>query len=215
MNMHVLNIRTFFLLMLSSACVSCMEIDPLTPPKPRYYLDQEFKDYTSFAQGTYRVYTEASSGEEDSVYMYSQRTYFEDGSYHKDPFKEAFQNFYTSSYYKQDTEERGDIMIVQGKSFGLLQHRRGIVESVLYFSRSVPGDTLGQGYLITHSEDVAQVTLSNGMTFNDVKVYTTYDTGGPYSYEVKKVYFAKGIGIIRREMYDGKVWNLSRYFIKR
>ncbi len=59
-----------------------------------------------------------------------------------------------------------------------------------------------------YSDSLATYAVE-GKSFNSVKVFNMLEAGFPEA--PKKMFFAKNIGIVRKEFWGGQVWNLVNY----
>jgi len=73
---------------------------------------------------------------------------------------------------------------------------------------NISGDTVKYLKYLPH-----YFLTSTNLTFNEVKVF---QNNIPFEIDFfpKCTYWAKNIGIIRREMFDGKIWELKKFKIK-
>ncbi len=54
---------------------------------------------------------------------------------------------------------------------------------------------------------------ANGVAYTDVKVFENLIAA--HTNLPRKLYFARGVGIIRKELFNGQNWELRRYHINR
>jgi hypothetical protein len=91
----------------------------------------------------------------------------------------------------------------------------------VFFSNKSVGDTYNYWFypdnVVTYQESLPTYTLE-GKIYNEVMVFESRYTGSSVPFDdvrlPVKVYFAKHIGIIRKEMKNGDVWNLISHDVK-
>ena len=178
---------------------------------PIYYNDQEFKDYTIFPATSYWIYVDSASRAIDSMYLMTQKVSIYDGVYHNDYPYERFENYYFSSYNNDTIYETSNMLINKpGPSISVLWQRKAIALTNLYFSNCIVGDILTWNHNLKYAAYKDSLTLSNGKSYKSVKQFTTIQPDGG---EVLNGYYSKRVGMIRKELYNGQVWNLQRYYI--
>jgi hypothetical protein len=184
------------------------------PERAIYNTSKEFKDYVLFKTGSYWIYklegavtntdtntlikTELQLVKDartigydfEKLLMHSKRTYSHDTLI---IFGGAlFKGTHGVDYYEELSTTNlnaADIHYFDGKAKG------SIVE--IYANRRTK-----------YSDSLANYTIE-GKTYPSVKVFDMLDQGYPAT--PAKVYFAKNVGIIRKELWNGQVWNLIKH----
>lgn len=179
-------------------------------------MDQEFKDYVVFPIGSYWVYEEEASGEIDSVYLYKLEKGIID-SRKKVPYNYENYRSYNFSSYFNDT-----IVDVGGAEFyGFLpaycissefSYSNSIIYSDYYFGPANIGDTLKTYKNLVFNEYFNNYS-AKASTYNSVKHFHCINQ--TFSLQLRDIYYSRYIGVIRKELFNGQVWNLKRYHIAR
>ena len=195
-----------------STCVSC------EPDGPTYYMDQEFKDYIVYPQGSYWVYEEMSSGQIDTVKIYSSEIKIHNGQTILGFNYEEYLVLMKSSFNNDTISGVGGIDFTD-KNFseyeeGSTNIHKILNRSLLFFSKKPVGYELNytEVDLVDYLEFLELYTVFS-LEYEDVKVFE--HKINYYSEQPKRVYFAKGVGIIKKELFNGEIWQLKKYFIKK
>ncbi len=172
-----------------------------------YYMEQEFKDYCLFPVYSYWVYEDSASGALDSVSIYYQNIFINDYLKIHSWKYEMFQQHLFSSYYAPFIFEGGGAELM-GTNEAYCSYSDGIAEQ--YFGVANIGDTLFLNQNLYYQAYYSTMML-NSKEYEKVKVFQ--NKGQIHDRQVRKVYFSRWVGIIRKEMFDGKVWNLKRHHV--
>ena len=188
-------------------------------PVPVYMMDEEFKAYVVFPNESYWIYVNQDI-EEDSVRIFKQEISI-NTSPNDFPFdyEQLFQH--TASSFFNDTllgSGIADEIFPDNRIFYAYAEKylsNYLVTGVQYFSKHQPGDMI-------HFTDDSKLLYAlsypqfevEGVIYNDVKVFENLiplsDGRLPH-----KIYYSRYVGVIRKELYNGQVWNLKRYFINK
>ncbi|MBK9450711.1 MAG: hypothetical protein IPN95_15150 [Bacteroidetes bacterium] len=204
---------TFLFFLILFLAMGCKEREPI----PTYYVSKEMLRYCWFPNDSYWIYEEGdSTGDFDSVYASHAGTQiYEDSEegYNWENYtlaltirgRRRFQSTnawlagsdgsHTLSdmfeYYSDSTVEESDHV--------LFWDTRGLNTTFVYPATKVVG-----------RYDSLEI---RGVVYHDViEVATDPPSAAEYTYNVV---WAKDIGVIRRSILDGTVWNLVRYHINR
>jgi hypothetical protein len=201
----------FFLLIPFLFDCSCHRKDPVYPT---YYMDQEFKDYCVFPVGSYWVYEDSLSGSIDSVYLYRQ-DYVMDNTTNAVAFNfENFTRYMFSSYYNDTLFGSGGADHYPYNNSCSFSERYlsnyGHINNI-FFSNKDTGTIYQSNQNIYIQYTCFYDSLSFTAFFKKVKVFKNLQQEAPDLPE--KIYHARNVGVIRRELFNGQVWNLIRYHI--
>jgi hypothetical protein len=185
--------------------------------EPTYLMSQEFKDYTLFKEKSQWIYQEVNNNWLDTLEIIKQeiKTYdikIPDGIF------ESFKQTLKSSFFPDVTDD----LISSGTTEFLAYPANACAYSEVYYSKihalntqffsdknlgTVFNLTGGQKYT-TYKEYFETYTLGK-LTFQKVKVFEmNFEEDNRLS---RKVYYAKNVGLIRKELWNGQVWNLVDY----
>ncbi|MBX9851379.1 MAG: hypothetical protein K2X86_06425 [Cytophagaceae bacterium] len=182
--------------------------------RPVYYMDQEFKNYTLFPVGSYWVYENSASGMEDSIYLYWQ----EYKVYEPNNFNfnfEGFKQTLSSSYYQDTITGGGDAFDKKNKGYDTFAERyisNFLVVNIQFFSPASVKDTFNYNESMrTVYETYYDSLLVEGVWFKEVRLFNNLYQEA--SSQPKYIYYSKNVGVIRKELFNGQIWNLKRYHI--
>ena len=175
---------------------------------PTYYLGQRYKDYAVYKVGSYWIYEDSASKVIDSIYLYKQEISINDGGGIV-PFNSEgiYENRYSSLY--------NDTLLCNG---GIVSDRSGAIYRVArlndYFNSNIDyfEGLIGQlapGTFYSYYIDKKDSIVFNNQKFFDVDIFE--NTQQEYSYQPRRTYYAKHVGLVRKELFNGEVWNLIRY----
>ncbi len=198
------------LLTVSLTAMWCKKSDPT------YYtpLSQEFLSYFAFPKGSWWVYKEINTGAIDSIYV--ERFNIENQS---DP-KGGGGNAQSLIYYlnggkyksyggagggKSNTSDTVEYIYVESY-YGI----NGFTYSAQRFLYPTwPGKLGTDIYILKHFDS----TNIQGNFYHEV--YVTAYTSQSYQDPIKSEYYCKNVGVIRREFYDGTIWELTKYHLNK
>jgi hypothetical protein len=181
---------------------------------PTYYMDQEFKDYTLFKVGSYWVYQDSATKQIDSVYLYKQEITINDRRKIVDyNYQDVFENLYTSYY--NDTIFRNGGAKLKGDTQSYCAYFEGMLTSFinapyLYFGSANEGTTFYHDGNLIYLKFNDIITIGN-TSYSNVKIFELIKES--YPLQIKKIFHAKHKGVIRKELFNGQVWNLIRYHV--
>jgi hypothetical protein len=184
---------------------------------PTYLMDQDFKDYTLFPVGSYWIYA-SGSGEIDSVYLYRQDIGI-DESRKIFPFNcEGFNQNLGSSYFADTLFGGGGVSLRSNDTTFYIYAERYLsnflITNVQFFNQAKPGESL----VFTSASELRYLSELDSYFIGKIE-YThvrAFENLIPTEARLpKKIFYARGIGIIRKELYNGQIWNLKRYFINK
>jgi len=192
----------------ANTCTSCKK------ENPTYRLDPIFREYVIFPIGSYWVYKEINLGKTDSLYLDNQTINVTDKLYkYKSEFaRQAFNSSYNQIgfvgwCYATDTTS---------SSISYYKEQLRISETGIdkvFFKGKIGEDFELGGSTITKYEALYDTLSVNKVVYNQVRVYTILKQS--FDKQTKRVYYAKNVGLIKKELFNGEVWELKRYFINK
>ena len=179
-----------------------------------YTFSQEFKDYTLFKANSWWVYRLEGGSTTDSVYVFQSDVGV------------ATPNHLSYNYESYVIQSRsvflGENIIQSGvagtpdvydSDFQRLTYSTSLgADIVSYFSNKNTGYKflLFPSHETLYKESLATITI-NTVTYNNVKVFEAIKASSTDQRLPKLVYFAPNIGIVKKELYNGQVWNLVKH----
>lgn len=195
---------------LSSGSNSCVK----SKSKHTYPFSQEFKDHTLFKTNSWWVYQLDGAATRDSVYVFQSDVGVADPSH---------LNYKYESYIIQSRSTHlGESVIQSGvaatpdvynSDFQRFTYSSSLgADIVAYFSRQNPGYkfVLFPSHETEYKQQVATLIV-NGITYNNVKIFEALKASSNDQRLPKVICFAPKIGIVRKELYNGQVWNLVKH----
>lgn len=174
--------------------------------KKTYYMDQEFKDYIVFNSGSYWVYQDSlDSSKIDSVTLTSQEIEIVETKHFDFDYEAIYQNYYST---KSTYLTNGNVIGGELDKTNLSSYIFSIGGITHFFSQASIGEINDVELLYENYLDSINI---NNNAFNKVKIFKfqeDYISNYP-----EKIYYSSHVGIIKKEMYDGTVWELIRYNI--
>jgi hypothetical protein len=175
---------------------------------PTYYMDQEFKDYTLFKVGSYWVYQDSATKQIDSVYLYKQTiavsNYGKEIGYNAEYFSEELR----SSLFDTLLGGGGKPLEKAGYSYGIIRLKDFLNSSTYYFTGHIGDEEPSNGNL----KFIKTLDSLNFIEkFYSLKCFE--NNTEKFIYQPHKTYYAKHIGLVRSELFNGQVWNLIRYHV--
>jgi hypothetical protein len=214
MKKYIILISVILLLSANKGCTPSCNKDEL----PTYLMDENFKSYVDFPVGSYWTYQEISDIKLiDSIYLF-KREYFVDNSGTLSYNSDLFSSKYSSSYYKDTSNASGsgiDLSYINIFSYREFPLKISLAYNTQYFS----GEK-GVGYIYTpndaskilYKDSLAAFTV-NSVSYPQVKVFENLIKN--YDRQPRVIHYAKNVGVIRKELFNGQIWELQRYFIKK
>jgi hypothetical protein len=214
---------SIMLTMVVNKC-GCSKEEEHNFPKPTYQFSQTFKDYNLFQNGSTWIYQRENSQDKDTVkqeYLSKKILDGENYNYCYCEYEYIFMR-HKSSYFKNFVLQEGftktnnDTMYRLGYDIINFSYENGTgtSNSTTPFYDAIK-------YIEIRTSSVEKVTYQafhptyaiEGKTYQEVKVFESNfmwsDTRLP-----RKTYYAKNVGIIRRELWNGQVWNLISHEVK-
>ena len=189
-----------------------------------YSMLTEFKDYAYFKTGTYWIYQDSVSMQQDSVAVISDTVYFKltpEGE-GRASYEEYFE-YKTYSSIDSSIHPYVGFLLCNGGVDSLVCHILEVNENIEYAGGYIPLDKiLFHAFMETDkfsdqlifretfdTKEIMNLTYSDVVRFTDKNHYFASDSG-PHA----NLFFAKNIGLIRREInITESVWNLTEYKI--
>jgi len=207
------------LVVLLNACEGC-ESD-YGPYKP---MSAEFKSCTVFPKGSYWIYKDSASTLLDSIIEYD--TYHDKlgGSWNSFYSYDNWIFYYNSS--RQSSFNRGSYLRLNIRNhqeiYSYLSYEDAKSGDYPFYPVYFDADTLDSTWEYGNSNEIVIVTYKKLMpsltvdsnVFTSVKVFEHNKllNGSPNTL-TRRVFVAPNVGIIRRELFNGEVWELQKYFI--
>jgi hypothetical protein len=195
-------ITMFFL---SSSCKKDKKIE-ITP----YYLNKEIKDYLDFKPGSYWIYRDTATKQEDSVYVFNYRY-----GISKTPYK-SYELEWIHYNQKWKNKEIVTSIYCADESppnycFSTYTNTEatggGGLHSLLYIDNAnTPTNAFEPGADLIHYTTIKILDS----TFTDVYFYSASFNG--YNL-LHGAYFKKHVGIVRMDFMDSTVYELVRYHV--
>lgn len=186
--------------------------------QPLVKLDQDFLSYFAFPVGSWWKYKEIKTGERDSFYVnkYQIENFHdkEDSKYYEllsyqintktDTAYGWAKPFYTTITPNDSIKYRYIEIYKAGQA-------RYLVDAVRFLYKIAPYQELpGAGYLYVKHIDTLTI---QGNHYKDI-----YLTDNPFQADhnpIKSEYYCRNIGVIKREYFDGSVWELTNYHLNK
>ncbi len=185
-----------------------------------FYLDEEAKKYTVFQSHSYWIYEKMPAGVSDTQILVKAGKEFNQGEFCQPSFEQysgkGFSSFLKDSFYI---------------SLGLIDDNRSSARRTEYIIRHGMQNNYSQiGYFSGNINDSVRYTHSSQAAVKYKEFLPEYQMGANKFYGVKvfqhipfyfnpadstlKVFWAKGIGIIRKEYAGGSFDILTKYEVK-
>lgn len=203
--------KAMFVLLTLMHCTCTPEYGPV----PFYPITEDAKHYVVFPKGSYWIYEEVNNGNIDSVYLYRSEVSRENGARDFGFDFELFTAGYGSSYTGDSTRGTG--------------HPFHNDQNIWSYSEGSRSDPSGESALIflsplnvsesrRYAEDFTLIFESqqesmkmDGVTYDSVKVFRHNIM--VFANQSERIFFAKDVGIIKRELFNGQTWVLKKHFI--
>ena len=205
-------IRKILLFVVFAPFVGCVN---KPGPVPFYPVPPEVEPYFLFRKGSYWIYEETGSSKIDSVYLFRSQIIRMDG---EEDFGYNYE-LYLSGFHRSST---GDSVRGYGQPF--FSDEKIWMYEEEYLSTDSPGSaatflsplmvgevhSFGGDFGLTYESIADSMVLSNE-TFYAVMVFR--QTATKSLNHTERIYYAKNVGVIKRELFNGEVWELKKYFI--
>ena len=205
---------TLMAFLLSGCFIFCQDCGQ-DKDAPTYKLEQEFKDYVLFPIGSYWIYYESALQEIDSVYLYDQEIRV-NKSQKIFPYNyEQLDQNQGSSYFNDSLFGGSSTEKYFGQVINLYAERylsNPNVTNLQFFNNVEAGTTLdfSEISMVTYLGEIETYAIGSSLYIN-VRVFENLiEVDGRLP---RKIYYAPNIGIIRKELFNGQVWNLKRYYV--
>jgi hypothetical protein len=199
--------------------MSCSGIKP--KPMKKVLFSDDFRAYTQFEIGSYWIYVDSVSNERDTVTMYSK---WKDTITYPNSNVckiEAASDDIKRSFYKDHGTLGTDLLCESYQAYGLYPAPIFFSNNTQYgvdatFKETVPGDTLGNGNVQGNTiyEQYIDSLNTLGKTYYKIRVFYQDAFSNKTFYPIRG-YWARDIGLIRKETSDGRIWLLESYHINR
>lgn len=201
--MKRLDLSILVFISLISMCMDCGR-------QPIYYLDDDFKDYAIHPTGSFWVYEEVTSRAIDTLKILSSEHRIDNGGIDHVGF-ESYEQIIFSSLLNEP---------ISAKGAPSTNNREISVYYEIYLSySSQPFGSEFETRLKPDSRIITTLTfkefldsetvLSN--VFHDVKVFGHKVEVVPG--QVKRTFYSRNVGMIKKEMFNGEIWQLKSFFI--
>jgi hypothetical protein len=199
---------------LSALFMSCFDIKP--KPMKKVLFSDDFRAYTQFEVGSYWVYVDSISDERDTVRLYIKEKdtiTFPNSNLCK---IEASVDNIKRSFYKDQAPIGTDITCDAYQVYGLSPGAFFFANNVQYsvdttVKESIVGDKLGNCVYEQYLNNVSIL----GKTYANIRVFYQDAFTSPTSFVPIRGYWARDIGLIRKETSDGRIWLLESHHIVR
>jgi hypothetical protein len=184
---------------------------------PTYYIDQEFKDYCVFPVGSYWVYEDSASKAIDSISVFLSEISIMKKNNKQSYNSENFTLKTARTYTNDTTFAFGYHYSFQGDCYVL---NEGVIfnytrtDFAKFFSIKDTGYVLNSSEcsILKHESNLDSIIINANKYYN-IKVFTNIFFPNPPYAEENRIFHSRKVGVIRRELHNGQVWNLIRYHI--
>lgn len=192
------------IILLPLVLASCIINDGPYKNCKEYHFSETFKEYILFPENSYWIYKEVSTNERDSVFLKEQSVIFNKiCDYRGKPQDVLIQMFY-SSFYSIDT------LCIAVSCYA--SHKSSYNTSGYNsFGSYIDTDIEGEGTHIRF-EKYHDFFSIDGTEFSQVKVLITQEFSNN-GIKLSRYYWANRVGLIRKELSNGQIWNLTKYHI--
>lgn len=208
------------LVVLLNSCEGCKS--DYGPYKP---MSAEFKSCTVFPKGSYWIYKDSASALLDSIMEYDTHNDRLGGNPRSFYSYDNWIFYYNSSH--QSSFNCGSYLRLNLRSqkeyYSYLFSEDAKSGSYDFYPVYFDADTLNSTWEysdnvggvagVTYKELIPSITIGSNV-FTDVRVFEQSKllSDSPNTL-TRRIYIAKNVGIIRRELFNGEVWELQKYFI--
>ncbi|CAN5877647.1 hypothetical protein BH11BAC7_BH11BAC7_15250 [soil metagenome] len=195
-----------FLFCLAIAFCSCHRDQPVEPVYTP--LNAEFKAWCAYKPGSWWTYKELSSANRDSMWVNS---YVEEAV--DPPHEEAYYRFWMrinsvndsfGIHYFMGAPNNTRTQWALGENYSVAQGSSS--ESRFYYTISPPLSL--QTYTTVTHLDSLSLTGSGDIYYTVVKISNSISAYGNW---IKTEYYARNVGVIRREMFNGEIWEVENF----
>jgi len=195
---------------------SCLDYGKLGPYIP---MPVEFKSYTVFPKGSYWIYKDSASSLLDSINEWDTN-YNKLGGETSHYVNDVWIFSYKSTHRLNDSLHGFSGIDSYTKFYVYSENIQTVIyDYPLYFD----ADTLNSTYQyndyyggvieVAYTKYMSSMSIGSNV-FTDVKVFEQSRLLPHIPNTLtRRIYIAKNVGIIRRELFNGEVWELQKYFI--
>jgi hypothetical protein len=213
MKKYIILISVILLLSANKGCTPACNKDEL----PTYLMDENFKSYVDFPVGSYWIYQEISDNKLIDSVRILKRMYYIDNSGKVAGFKyDLFDLRIFSSYSNIEMNGVGvaKFYINDGSTYTEVPAISGSDNTQFFSTQKGVGFELSvsDGSKVLYKDSLLTYTVNN-VSYPQVKVFENLIES--YATQPRVIYYAKNVGVIRKELFNGQIWELQRYFINR
>ncbi len=199
---------TFFLF----AGVKCKKDKPIYPFIP---LDKEFLSYFAFPVGSWWVYEEVSTSQKDSAYVFNytieKRTDKKSGANNFDyellTLREVIRNDTMNGGARPWIWDEWVYVFKQGYYISGLYKETYSFFKQGYWEPSLLMDGSSNTYI---SQQLYSMEILSTTYYNIIVIsHNIQQSDNPF----KNIYYSKNVGVIRRDFFDGTIWELKSHYI--
>jgi hypothetical protein len=190
---------------------------------PQYWIHAEVKEYTYFEKGSWWVYKEKNSGNLDTVQVVMDSMMAMKIHNNAGYASNSYLSYYASTFDPLDTMIVSSSVVVNftvplaytNSTTGYSYFRTAYEGVASFFSDAQVGDTLKlvDKRLAIYRRDTASLELE-GRVYTSVRVFECNVPPNNTAKLPKVVYYAKNVGVIQKELFNGEVWRLMNYSVK-
>jgi hypothetical protein len=190
--------------------------------RPNLLLDENVKKYVMFKVNSVWMYQNSNNFEIDTIKSKEVKLWGTSDTRILHDYQVNDITFY-SSYYKSNIYSESEARhIDDGFSIHNIWFENARTsKKCIFFSNRAVSDTYNYWFypdnIVTYQQFLPTYTLKS-KTYTDVMVFESRYTGASIPFDDArlpvKVWYAKHVGIIRKEMSNGDVWNLISYDVK-
>ena len=194
--------------MVISVFLSCKKDPP--PEKTTYFMDEEFKACTIFKPGSWWVYQKDTMTPIDSVYVLkSELSTLSPDSVDYNWQRSVMQ--YRSTLNNDTTTSLGDLVESSFTFYSKQMRSTAPASEVLdFFSLKPVGYVLELSHSLKMRYDTVRDALVDSIPYTNVKIFENL-VAPSNSKLPRELWYVKNVGVVRKELFNGEVWNLLKY----
>ena len=198
-------LNSFLILSTAVLFTACPSKKDKSEEKPIYYLNQMMKDYVIFPEGSWWVYEDSASGVVDTITVTYSKNEIVDRRNLDIVYEYQLIKYKSSHYNTEILAGAGG----QGASRYSENHPPTFIPTVMFFSSDeADSASLYTGYLVRHQLDSLQLEET---VYKEVLQFTT--TKFQHNLVPEFTFYAPHVGLIRKQLFNGTIWNLKAYYI--
>jgi hypothetical protein len=173
-------------------------------------LDTTFLSYCAFPVGSWWVYEEQNTGQRDSFYV---------AYYYTETMKNSDENlnYYELGYrittlidtFNFGARPWGDESGYRHKFTEYYNVNNGTLSADRFFYPISITDTVNYNLFLKNVLDT--ITINSILYTN---IYVMANKSSVYNNKIKTEYYCKNVGVIKRELFNGEIWEIENYYIK-